>query len=539
MVSSSITEDEVPRIKRNPWADNFFRPLLITIMITCITVSIVNLVQLLNPDWRGVYFFLGMLLATVEAIYSYRLLRLRQLRGGTVLRYRLGEMVVLMLALKAISFANQSLPAIWTELQLIWQDPFNFINLEYYLLLVLSAMVWLAATNTMEDFEALHDPYTFYSDNILPLDSLASRFFWGGAILVVISGVSHWLARASLASLIDLRRPSLGGIIFNVLIYFVLGLVLLSQAHLARLLARWRIQRISVTSELVKQWARYGFIFLGIVGLVAFLLPTGYSMGLLTSAGWAIMLGLELIMFILQLILFLLSLPLIWLLSLMGQELQMIERQTLPPLQAPEYAAGGPVPSWLEVLRSLVFWLVLLAIAWYLLKVYFSDNPGLVRSLRQVRVLGFVLNLLAALWRRLAGLTQAGWDLIPKKVNLTGEAGALRQLSLRRWAGIASLSPRERILYYYLNILDRTRQRGPARAPNQTPYEFEPRLAEAIPEAEQELNILTRAFVQARYSLDAFDDTQAELARVLWQRIRQTLTDREQSETKTGDKREV
>lgn len=532
MVGSPITEDEVPRIRHNPWADNFFRPVLITIMITCITISVVNLVQLLNPAWRGTYFFLGMLLATVEGIYSYRLLRLRQLRGGTILRYRLGEMLVLMLVLKALSFANQSLPEVWAELQLIWQDPFNFINLEYYLLLVLSAMVWLAATNTMEDFEALHDPYTFYSDRILPLDSLAARFFWGGAILVVISGVSHWLARAGLSGLIDLRRPSLGGIIFNVLVYFVLGLVLLSQAHLARLLARWRIQRINVTSELVKQWARYGFIFLGLVGLVAFLLPTGYSMGLLTSAGWAIMWGMQFLMFILQLILFLLSLPLVWLLSLLGQELQMAPRQTLPPLEVPNYPPGGSAPPWLEVLRSLLFWLVLLAIAWYLLKIYFSDNPGLVQGLRQVKLMRFVLDLLAALWRRLAGLAEAGWDMIPKKVILTGQDGKLSRLSLRRWAGIASLSPRERILYYYLNTLERARQRGPARADSQTPYEFEPRLSGAIPEAEQEVNILTRAFVQARYSLETFDDTQAELARVLWQRIRQALSEREQDKSR-------
>jgi hypothetical protein len=240
----------------------------------------------------------------------------------------------------------------------------------------------------------------------------------------------------------------------------------------------------------------------------------------------------QLLMFILQLILFLLSLPLVWLLSLMGQELQMAPRQTLPPLEVPNYPPGGSAPPWLEVLRSLLFWLVLLAIAWYLLKVYFSDNPGLVQGLRQVKLMRFVLDLLAALWRRLAGLTQAGWDMIPKKVSLTGQDGRLSRLSLRRLAGIASLSPRERILYYYLNTLERARRRGPIRTDSQTPYEFEPRLSGAIPEAEQEVNILTRAFVQARYSLETFDDTQAELARVLWQRIRQALSEREQDKSR-------
>jgi hypothetical protein len=111
----------------------------------------------------------------------------------------------------------------------------------------------------------------------------------------------------------------------------------------------------------------------------------------------------------------------------------------------------------------------------------------------------------------------------------------LRSRLYRRWAGLGSLSPREQILYYYLNILERAKERGPRRAPFQTPYEYQPRLTEAIPDTEQEVTILTRAFVQARYSLEAFDETQAQLARVLWQRIRRALTEREQQKPGDGD----
>jgi hypothetical protein len=258
------------------------------------------------------------------------------------------------------------------------------------------------------------------------------------------------------------------------------------------------------------------------------LLPTGYTLGFLTSAGLVIGLTLDILMVILQLLFLLLSLPLVWLMSLMGQDLQILPRQPLAPLEIPSYPPGAAGPSWLEVLRSFLFWLVLGAVMWYLLKVYFSDQPGLVEELKRIKFLGFFINLLTALWRWLAGWTQAGWDLIPKKVNLTGRADSLRSRLYRRWTGLGSLSPREQILYYYLNILERAKERGPGRAPFQTPYEYQLRLIEVIPDTEQEVSILTRAFVQARYSLEAFDETQAQLARVLWQRIRRALTEREQ-----------
>jgi hypothetical protein len=78
-------------------------------------------------------------------------------------------------------------------------------------------------------------------------------------------------------------------------------------------------------------------------------------------------------------------------------------------------------------------------------------------------------------------------------------------------------------LYYYLNILQRAEQHGPARRKDQTPYEYEPELSEAVPEARPAVNLLTQAFVQARYSQEAFAESQAKLVKVLWQQVRREL----------------
>ncbi|MCL4302587.1 MAG: DUF4129 domain-containing protein [Anaerolineae bacterium] len=522
-MASGIAEDELLEVKPHPWADNFFRPLLLTVMIMCFNIALVNLVRLFNPAWNGAYFLLGMLLTTVEAIYSYRVLKLYRSRGGSLLRYRLAEAAVLILLLKLLHLAGKPLPQMMVEVQALWQDPESFINLEFYVVLILAAVAWLAATHTMEDFEALRDPYIFRTDSISPLDELASRFFWGGGLLVLISGVTQWVARSGWSSLADWQRPSLGGVILNVLVYFTLGLAMLSQAHLTSLLLRWRIQRINVAPNLVKQWAKYGLIFLGLVLAAAFVLPTGYTLGFLASASILVILLIDVVLFLIQLLILLLTLPLAWLLSLLGQA--PAERFSgmpeLPVLPEPAPSAA-PLP-WLEALRSLIFWLLAAAIAGYFLKIYLADHPELVKALKRFKPLGFLAGLLNYLWQKLTGLAQAGLELLPHRLVLTGQGQNEGPGKYRRWAGLSGLSPRERILYYYLNIVERAARQGTVRQKHQTPFEFEPDLSQVVPEAQPAVNLLTQAFVRARYSQEAFEETQAGLVKVLWQQIRRAL----------------
>lgn len=521
MVTSGVTEDEVLQIKRSPWADNFFRPLLITIMIMCFNYSMVALVRVINPAWRGTYFLMGLLVTTVEAIYSYRVLRHWRSRGISVLRYRVAEWTVLLLMLKILSFADKPVAFIWTQLQAMWQDPANFIDFEYYVLLVLAFIAWAAATDTMADFEALHDPY---SDRTVVLDNLATRFFWGGTLLVLISGISRWILTAGISSLVDFQRPTLGGIIFNVLLYFVLGLVLLSQARLTTLLVRWRVEKITVPAGIVKRWAKYGSLLLGFIALLAFFLPTGYTLGILTSAAIVIRFLLIIIGLIVELLLFLISLPVLLLFNLLGHSpIEPTPPPTFPAL--PERPLDVAPTPWLEAIRSLVFWLLALAIIWYLVKVYLSDHPELIQGLKRFRPIALIISLTEHLWQWLMGLVLAGFDRIPKRVILTRQepGSAATPARLWRWFGLGGLSPRERIVYYYLNILKRVEQRGPARQGHQTPFEYEPGLKQAVPAAQTEVHQLTGVFVRARYSREEFTEEQATLVKWLWQQIRREL----------------
>src|SRR5262245_12354023 len=134
MVAPKITEDEIIAIERHPWADNFFRPVLIVIMIMCLNIAIVNLVRVVNPAWSGTFFLVGMLLTTIEAIYSYRVLQRYLKQGISTLRYRLAEAVVLILILKILYFMGRPLAAVGQEIQALWQAPLIFFNNEFVMM---------------------------------------------------------------------------------------------------------------------------------------------------------------------------------------------------------------------------------------------------------------------------------------------------------------------------------------------------------------------------------------------------------------------
>ena len=522
MGTSYMIEDQIPEIKRSPWVDNFFRPLLITTMLMCFNYSLVNFVRLLNPAWRGYYFLAGMLLTTVEAIYSYRVLRHWRSRGISLLRYRLAEAIVLIILLKLLSFGGKPIPEIVAEIQGLWHNPLTFLTIEYYILLTLALLTWVGANHTVADFEALYDPYTFRTDHIMPLNDLANRFFWGGIALVAVSGFTHWVVRAGVSSLTNFQRPSLSGIIINVLLYFVLGLVLLSQANLTRLMIRWRVQKVEVAPDLVKQWGLYALIFLSGVAALIFFLPTGYTLGFLASAAIVVQFLLKIVIFLAQLIIFLLSLPLAWLLSVLDQTPLEQNLGSAPPIfpQLPPSAEAGANP-WFEIIRSLTFWLVALAILGYFIKIYLADHPEIMQTLRRFRLVALLLKGWQQLWHFLTGLARAGRTLLPQiKPAFPPQANEGRDQD-RAW--FRRLSPRERVMYYYRNVLDRAREKGPGRRPGQTPYEYQPTLEHLAADAQPEVQQLTEAYVQARYGSGQIDKRDLKMVKSWWQGIKRAL----------------
>ncbi len=507
-------------MERNVWLNNFLWPFLITIMIMCFNLSVVNFAWLFNPSWSGRHFLIGMLITTVEALYSYRLLKsFHTAEAEFVLRYRAAEWGLLLILLKVLSLTNQSSGAIWAEMESAWQDPGNLLSYEFLMMTMLAFTAWLVATGSIIDFENLAIPY----ENDEAQDNLADLFFKGGGILVLLSGLTQIELRSGWSSLTDFQRPQLSGVIFNVLLYFVLGIVLLGQVNLTTLLQRWRTQNIEVAPNLVKQWVKYSLIFLGGIGAVAFLLPTHYTLGFLTSVGIIITLFMTVPLFIFQLGMLLFLLFTVWLLSLLGYTASDLPMQPPSPPVLPSLAEETGSFFWSQLLQSLSFWIITLFIIGYLIKIYFTEQPKSLAWLKNLKPIAFMAGILASLWQYFNRWVQISGEVLSQLNPFKKKGTDSVTLKLRHWFGLRGQSPRDKLLYYYLDILQRVESYRFGRQNHQTPYEYEPNLSQAIPETLSEVHQLTQTFVDARYSQATFNEEQVAIAKQQWQQICEKL----------------
>lgn len=113
------------------------------------------------------------------------------------------------------------------------------------------------------------------------------------------------------------------------------------------------------------------------------------------------------------------------------------------------------------------------------------------------------------------------------------QAGAARLRSRRgprqlldEWINLRRLDPRNKIYFYYQAFLRRSGESGHPRSLSQTPSEFAQRLDSALPEAEPDIETLTTAFIEARYTPREIAPQAVNLAQRTWQRLRKALRSR-------------
>jgi len=501
-----------------------FRPLVIGVMVGCVALSVVELIRLLVPAWNATYLIGACVLAAVEANFSYRLLRARPQRaldllGLDAFRFRLVEVAGFVALLKIGSYAGHTWADVLADIQTWPLNPLNMVTDELIAACLLVALSWLSATQTVGDLERLNDPPEFQDRYYVPpMESLAGRFFFGGIALLVVSG----LTRVGIAAVLNLTRPSVPGLVLNVLVYFLLGLVMLGQVHFITLHKQWQAQGIKVADDLAGRWARYSLIFIGLAAFLAFLLPTGYTVGFLEAVGGTLAIVIRFAQFVAGLLLLLVTLPLMLLLWLLGANNMPAAQRPLLPLELAQPGMAGAGANWGEVLQSLVFWLVALGMIVYVLRSFLHERPELLAALSALGPLHTLRRWWAALRRRWGRWAEAIGERLAGRLSLSlpRRMGPEKPFSSFR---LGALSPRERVLYYYLSIVRRAGERGFPRRRDQTPYEYDTLLESNLPQAQQDMASLTQAFVEARYSRHVIEPDHAGRAQTHWQRVKAAL----------------
>jgi len=512
-----------PSIK--PQKVHLFRPLVVGLMAGCIAWSLVKFVRLLAPGWNGTYLVLACVLAAVEAGYSSQLLRARRLFSEEILRFRAIELALFFILLKMGGYVGDSWPAVWAEIQTWPHDPLVILNLETVAAFILALTFWAAATATASDLARLGEPPERTRHYVPPLDSLTNRFFWGGGFMLVAAGLTLIGGADNWRSLIDVRRASFPGLALNVLLYFVLGLVVLGQARFTLLRQRWQAAEIPVDEALPGRWTRASLIFLGLAALLAFLLPTGFSVGFLELVGTALMWMMAIIGYIAGLLLFIIALLLSPLFALLFKS-EGVERQPVRPpqldLPLPPIQPAGVTPDWVLLMRSVLFWALILGGVLFVVRTYLRDHPELADAGARLRPFRALRSLWAALLRLFGRWKKAVQERLPHRPK-RHPAGKETPRKPFRFFRLRALAPRERILYYYWSILRRAERLGLARRPSETPYEYDASLEPHLPQAQEEMDDLTDAFLEARYSQRPVESGRARQTQADWKEIKNAL----------------
>ncbi len=500
--------------------------LLVLGMVMCVVALFIQFGQRLIPTWHAGYLVVVAFLVALEAIYSRRTLYNVMPLSLTWLRHRFAEWVVILAALKALLYLLRGAEQFWLDVQL-WPRAFfvNFFSGEFLGAVVIVWVAWSITgmfSGVLRDLEGDvlfaddESRAVLLSDRPGARQRLAERFFLVGGLMIFMIA----LLRLDLGAL-DLNLPVVRTGVGWLVAYLMLGLALLGLSNFAVLRARWGWDRVPLTRNLAGQWVLYTLLFVAGVSLIAVLLPTHYSLGLLDILRYVILLVVEVFRYLLVLAAIPIMLFILAVLSLLGLGQS---GMTLPAVEfTPPALPGGGELGWLMVLRTLLFWAVILGIVLFAFRHYLRQRQDLLVRLR-----------------RLPGIAQvlAAWQWLHARLAHTNRrlrtAWLARQRRGRRSAGVPSAPPwrftnprhrsaRERVLFFYLAMVRRGNQSGIPRQPGQTPYEYAQSLEAALPENCADVASLTDSFVEARYSRHDISPAQAGAVQTLWGRIKRAL----------------
>jgi hypothetical protein len=528
------------------WMNYVLSPLLVAVMVGLVALTIRSLGQMVFLAWNGSYYIVLAVIASLEASYSFHLLK-SILGGDERNRFRLVEIALLFLLVRIGKLVSQGAEAFSLELATLGRDPLSLLgDAESLIVFVLVLIGWDASTSTIRELDQLSQrfarpartlgkgvvddarPYEGVAEDQTARERLVRRFFFGGLIALVSAG----LARIGLAELVNFDRPPARGLVLTVLAYFLLGLVVVGIVQFATLRNQWRAAGMEIRQELPRRWVRYTVGFVALATLIAFLLPTGYTIAPLTVLGYGLDFLSAILTFIALLLFFLILYPFAWLLSRLspaaGQSGTATALPPPPTLALPQQPAGG-MPPWVDILRALFFWALILAVIAYVVRAYLRDHPEVQRSIAALAPVRVVRGWWGALRQAVADWIGAARRLVPRRDPSPEQTPTAPRRSTRRFR-LGARTPREQVLHYYRGLLRRTDQHGFPRQKSETPFEYDVTLESRLPEAEAELDDLARAFVEARYSQHPIDPEQARQARADWERVKAALQERRRQE---------
>jgi hypothetical protein len=349
----------------------------------------------------------------------------------------------------------------------------------------------------------------------------AKSWLSGGMLLIVLMGLATLqLPDFGTRPLTEIGRLGLPPLtVIGLLLYFFIGIWLLSHARYQVLSVRWTISGTQVDPSVERRWHRITTLILLAIGAIAAFMPIGSSFALQQIVE-AIVLA---IMFVgsalIFLITFLLTLPFLLLRSDPPQALENVP----PPVFNPPIEAGTPAAQANPWVMGAFFWGIVAVAVITILLFYLRERGYPINSDSAKAVWHGFVGLLRSLWQWIRARTKAAIALVPVVRRKRDSAETIASTPPWRFMRVNSLSPREQVRFFYLAAVRRAQERGVTRKPSETPLEYNRDLIETWPDAENDVEALTEAFLHARYSPEPVAKDEAGSIKQTWKRVRSSL----------------
>ncbi|MCB0231181.1 MAG: DUF4129 domain-containing protein [Anaerolineae bacterium] len=533
----------VEELRDSSWQSELGRPLLIAIQMTSLVAGPLAVVIAVSGDPRlryigGLAFF-----AALAAVYSRQWLSMPSQRATRKTAYKLAELLVLILVLRVATWA---LTGDWptTETLRGWLlDPLTFLDGFYLAAILLTALAWQRAGIVAELFyqlaltpgelrwveeqsvgswwRASRSADRVQISRRELVDGYITQWLIGGVFLILCAGVTRVrIDQGAGLRLLDTGVPD--QVVVAAIMYFLTGLLLISQARLAQMRALWYFDGVQAPPSLPARWNRLSLVIVVGIGLAASLLPLGSTWQLGAIVNIIVTVIVQIAIGIVSLLIALFSLVLL-LFGKPPEELPQLPTTVQPAAPPPPPVPTAELPPWLG---GAVVWLVVILVLIFALR-FFIGPEGLAVTKSRLRALGQRIVALFARWWAGARAAAASLSIVVPRRRAADEEKDGKLRLPWRFLRLNALSPRDRVRYFYLSTVRRAAEQGTVRQPSQTPAEFLQDLESTWPEAEGDATALTEAFLAARYDRIEISPDDAQKTKTVWERVKRALKQRQ------------